>query len=182
MTKIKQLHSLNKEALLKFASDNLTFVGEGHGRVVYEFDQKSVLKIAKNEFGEDQNKKEALSCFEDMPVPRLIANSKDGNWIVVEKVNTTEQAAIDEYLEDAGLDDIEGLKSVIKAGMYDAWVSKDVRQHKRLQAFHDMLIEKNSWYRRFFKMLDSCDVDLDEVRYDNVGMLDGELVMLDVGM
>lgn len=182
MLSLKQLKSLNNEELLQVAKRDLKFVGQGRARDVYEFDESNVIKIAKNEFGFEQNEKESSSCSKNGPVPKIVSKADDYSWIIMQKAKLVSNNEIDEILEDMSLDDVEGLKAVLYAGMYDAWTAKDPRSHARSKVFHDRLIKNNKWYLRFFQMIDRCELDFDEIRYDNLGVIDGELVMLDVGM
>ena len=53
---LKELNNINSFAnRIKYADNNLTRIGGGSGRIVYELNDTKVLKLAKNQKGVAQN-------------------------------------------------------------------------------------------------------------------------------
>jgi hypothetical protein len=72
-----------------YARSHLKLIGKGSSRMVFEFNSKSVLKVAYNDAGLAQNKKE-ISVNSDpsasFAIARIHASDKNGLWVIVEAV------------------------------------------------------------------------------------------------
>jgi hypothetical protein len=93
----KNLKTLQEQ--LEYCSKTLSVVGEGGGRIVYDFDGTKVLKIAKASQGFAngimQNKKE-LKLYVKLhainAVPEIYNYDPKFKWILTEKVNVLSEA------------------------------------------------------------------------------------------
>ena len=70
---------------IKYCDNSLEYIGHGVGKRVYKLDDTSVLKLAYNRKGLDQNKTEILISKYDYPFLAKVYNcEKRGKWIVAE--------------------------------------------------------------------------------------------------
>lgn len=85
---LDSLVSISKK--VKYAKENLKKMGEGSSRIVFDYDDKSVLKLAKNSKGIAQNDSDGDYGKHRMypeVIPEIFDKDDDGNWILVRKAN-----------------------------------------------------------------------------------------------
>jgi hypothetical protein len=74
---------------IRYANENLTRIGSGSGRIVYDIDGTKVFKIAKNTKGVAQNEVEIESSSyytnKDIVAEVIESDEENGTWIVAEK-------------------------------------------------------------------------------------------------
>lgn len=73
---------------IRFADENLTRIGSGSGRIVYDIDGNKVLKLAKNPKGVAQNEVESsIGQYSDTQhvVAKVFETSNDDAWLIAEK-------------------------------------------------------------------------------------------------
>ena len=73
---------------IKYANENLTRIGSGSGRIVYDIDGQRVLKLAKNAKGVAQNEAEAgAGYYRDTQhiVTEIFDSAEDDSWLLSEK-------------------------------------------------------------------------------------------------
>lgn len=176
------LNKLSGDELLDRLKATLKVAGEGRSRIVFFLDDRRVLKVAINEWGFEQNESESR-CTKEGVTPKIYAKSKTYEWLISERVKIANQSDIDDKLNDLlGIDNLDELKSIIWAGSHEAWAAKDTVMHSSLSDLHDRMIKRSPWYKSLFDLIYECDTDLDEIRYDNVGLNSkGDIVVLDTG-
>ena len=88
---VNELKNINNfTARIKYVQSHLKRIGSGSARIVYEIDDKHVLKLARNKKGIAQNYVEAdwgLHNMYDNILPELIETDEDNLWLIVEKAN-----------------------------------------------------------------------------------------------
>jgi|GEM_PF-1368896 len=88
---VQELKKLNNfAARVRYVQTHLKKIGSGSARIVYEIDDKHVLKLAKNKKGIAQNSVEGdwgMHRMYDGILPDLIEKDDDDLWLIVEKAN-----------------------------------------------------------------------------------------------
>jgi len=88
---VNELKNINNfTARIKYVQSHLKRIGSGSARIVYEIDDKHVLKLARNKKGIAQNYVEAdwgLHRMYANILPELIETDEDNLWLIVEKAN-----------------------------------------------------------------------------------------------
>jgi len=88
---VNELKNINNfAARIRYVQSHLKRIGSGSARIVYEIDDKHVLKLARNKKGIAQNYVEAdwgLHRMYDNILPELIETDEDNLWLIVEKAN-----------------------------------------------------------------------------------------------
>ena len=82
---------------IKFASQYLTRIGSGSGRIVYDIDGQKVLKLARNPKGVAQNEMESnIGTYYDTRhiVTEIFEVADDETWIVSEKAKKVNEKRI----------------------------------------------------------------------------------------
>ena len=73
---------------------SMTYLGEGSGRIVYQFNDRLCLKIAKSDLGIWQNKSDKKILLQNLPCfSFLYAVSSDSSSLLVEKVVPCEESS-----------------------------------------------------------------------------------------
>ena len=90
---LNNLVSISKK--VKYAKEKLKKLGECSSRIVFDYDDKSVLKLAKNSKGIAQNDADGdygkHRMYPDV-IPEIFDTDDDGNWIIVRKANKITQS------------------------------------------------------------------------------------------
>ena len=88
---VNELKNINNfAARIRYVQSHLKRIGSGSARIVYEIDDKHVLKLAKNKKGIAQNYVESdwgLHRMYGNILPELIEIDEDNLWLIVEKAN-----------------------------------------------------------------------------------------------
>jgi len=88
---VQELKKINNfAARIRYVQIHLKKIGSGSARIVYEIDDKHVLKLAKNKKGIAQNSVEGdwgMHRMYDGILPDLIEKDDDDLWLIVEKAN-----------------------------------------------------------------------------------------------
>lgn len=82
---------------IKYADQNLTRIGSGSGRAVYDIDGTKVLKVAKNPKGIAQNEIEAPlgnDYYTKDIVTEVFDNAEDDSWLIAEKAKKVSESRI----------------------------------------------------------------------------------------
>jgi len=107
MTYVEFLENFLKEFLkiksfagrISYANANLTRIGSGSGRIVYDIDGEKVLKLAKNTKGIAQNEAESnVGRYPDAQdiVTEVFDEADDDTWIISEKAKKVNEKRIKE--------------------------------------------------------------------------------------
>jgi hypothetical protein len=81
-TILKNLDSLETfAARIKYAEKNLKHLSSGSSRIVYLTDDKTVVKLAKNERGEAQNKVESNPKMKSKYLNKILSKSSNNIWL-----------------------------------------------------------------------------------------------------
>jgi hypothetical protein len=94
---------------IKAANDNLTRIGSGSGRAVYDIDGEKVLKLALNAKGVAQNEAESnIGQYHDTQhiVTKVFETSNDDTWIISEKAKKVNEKRIKELTDIPSLNDL----------------------------------------------------------------------------
>lgn len=87
-------------AKIRFADANFTKLKAGSGRIAYDYSSDLVLKLAKNEKGQAQNRVEAdnflQTNYKDL-VANVVDSDPDDIWIVSEKASMANAAAFKSF-------------------------------------------------------------------------------------
>jgi hypothetical protein len=84
---------------IKSANENLTRIGSGSGRIVYDIDGEKVFKLAKNQKGTAQNEAEiniGTDYYTQSIVTKVYEYSEDYTWIIAEKAKKVSGKRIEE--------------------------------------------------------------------------------------
>jgi len=91
-TILKNIESLdNYNSRKEYAEKNLTHLSSGSSRIVYQADDNTIIKLAKNDKGLAQNKVEANPKMKSKYLNKIISHAKDFSWIqtyFLEKLTT----------------------------------------------------------------------------------------------
>ena len=94
---------------IRYANENLTRIGSGTGRIVFDIDGEKVLKLAKNPKGIAQNEAEAgAGYYHDTQhiVTEVFESADDNSWLVSEKANKVNEKRIKEVTGIPSLNDL----------------------------------------------------------------------------
>jgi len=81
-TVLKNLEKLETyQARTKYAEKNLKHLSSGSSRIVYETDNKTIIKMAKNDKGIAQNKAEANPKMKSKFLNEIISQAKNFSWL-----------------------------------------------------------------------------------------------------
>lgn len=69
------------QAKKRYAEKNLERLSSGSSRIVYLTPKKTVIKMAKNDRGIEQNKTEANPKMKSKYINKIISKAKDNSWI-----------------------------------------------------------------------------------------------------
>ena len=86
ISEFDSMMSLNERK--KYCEKHLKFLGEGSSRIVYEIDDYTVLKLAKNVKGIEQNRVEANPGFKHIDIlAKIFRADKMHTYIIMEKAD-----------------------------------------------------------------------------------------------
>jgi hypothetical protein len=182
-------------------------VGKGEQRVVFEVSNSSVLKVARNDNGKKDNQGESVNhlCSPGW-FPKVFEESKDGSWIVVEKipitlVSTKSDKLLDLTFEFFGMKE-EDARENLGQLMNLKWMLKHAAEWKKFRADPEGFVAKNhlerqgldatkvragyKWlfsHQKFVELLTAlakCGVGWRDIHANNYGFrADGHLVVFD---
>jgi len=158
---------------LFYCRTHLNELAKGSSRNVFDFGE-SVIKIAKNQKGIEQNKVEiSIGLIKPDCVPNLIKFSEDSSWSVFEKV---EPVTIEQFKTLANIS-ITRLYELLK-------YKKDKKRNKvDLDSKKEIEIENNKLLRELAKLIDDYDLSVgDMVRISSWGQKNGKVLLLDFGL
>jgi hypothetical protein len=173
----KELRSFKDR--LQYCNSRLKKLGAGTGRIAYQIDDGTVLKLAKNAKGVAQNEAEddsyVQNSYSDI-VPKIHDNDNEHLWIISDlakriskqrfkALTGIEFELFGKYIVDRGKE-YRGGKSVIDFP----------------QEIHDMMYE-NEFVHEVMDMLQSTSiVSGDFERISSFGEIDGRIVIVDLGL
>lgn len=91
---------------IKIADQNLTRIGSGSGRIVYDINDERVLKLARNPKGVAQNEEESnigQDYYTESIVTKVYEHADDDSWIIAEKAKKVTERRIKELTGIPGL-------------------------------------------------------------------------------
>ena len=105
LKEFNNIKSFNKK--INFANQNLTKIGNGSGRIVYDIDGTKVFKLAKNPKGIAQNAEETrIGSDYDHIVTKIFDWGDDDSWIITEKAKKVNENRIKELTGIPSLNDL----------------------------------------------------------------------------
>jgi len=94
---------------IDYANQNLTRIGSGSGRIVYDIDGTKVFKLAKNTKGVAQNAEEAsvnANGNNDFILTKIFEFADDDTWLIAEKAKKVTERRIKELTGIRSLNDL----------------------------------------------------------------------------
>jgi hypothetical protein len=194
---LEQLKTCPTPASAKqYLDSHLEKVGEGHFRITYGLDEKTVIKIIKPD-SEDimQNAQEARNsrCLPKRYVVQVLDKHPEFWWIVMERLQglSREQFVAEfekrigspvPYKPDGRGYDLEQKESKIMMAIEFGAEPAYANVQGERKTLNDQWLQ-NKWYAGLIAALRKCQVQSDDFHYKNWGIRPGtgELVLLDLG-
>ena len=163
-------------AQVRYANEKLTRIAQGSARVIFEIDDETVLKLAKNAKGIAQNEVER-SLSNDYMVPEdIIAKVSEEDerdrWVVMERAKKIGKVRFRQLMD--GVDIADFYHYVINAiGPQAFRVEPDVEEK----------LDENEFTQDIIEMIQNFDLEPgDFQRPSSFGEIDGRLVLTDYGL
>lgn len=150
--------------------------GEGSGRAVFDWDENTVAKIAKNEEGQLQNKEEATPCPAIAALyPKVMGSDTNGNWMLIQKVRPLNDSTAEEFEDKFGM----SMKGMKQALLYTITNGQQGDERAATAAK-----QKSPMFNNFVKALKECDLQLsDFTKPDSWGISkDNKILLIDPGL
>lgn len=179
----------NKQAILSYLKPfKRPLIGTGEYRLVYDLGNGAVLKLAKDEGGQEANSREytTAQCLGETYAMKVMAIHPTALWLVAEKLKATiEDDIMDKLLELLSPNwdhvPIRWLPDVLAANSRNLDVPHTGKfKHGDI---HDGLYGKNQWYTGLMQGLVKCQAHSGDLALRNWGIRpsSGEPVILDLG-
>ncbi len=164
---------------VRYANSKLTRIAQGSARIIFEIDDKTVLKLAKNEKGIAQNEvEESLSndymVPEDIIAKVLEADEKD-RWLVMERAKKIGKVRFRQLMDGIDIEDF-----------YD-YIRMHTDNRPGIRREMDPGIEEklneNEFAQDLIEMIHNFDIEIGDFgRISSFGEIDGRLVITDYGL
>lgn len=158
---------------LFYCRNHLKEIAKGSSRVVFDFDS-SVIKVAKNQKGNEQNRTEIrIGLTKPDCVPNLISFDENFSWTVFEKVAPITK----EEFEQLSQTTLTKLHDVLK-------YKKDrIRKDIPIDYSKENQIRNNKLLNELASLIESYDLSVgDMVRISSWGRKGNQVVLLDFGL
>lgn len=143
-TILKNIDSLETySARKKYAESNLKHLSSGSSRLVYLTDDKTIIKLAKNDKGLAQNKAESNPKMKSKYLNEILSVSKDNNWI---EVSYLKKITTKEFEEMTGLN-FDDFGEAIRYGLKNVSGNTDKNKPKNFNK-----VEKSDIYKEFERL------------------------------
>lgn len=163
---------------VRYAGDKLRRIASGSARIIYEIDEYTVLKLAKNRKGIAQNKVEAdigtEDYFEDILARVLEADEKE-RWIVMERAKKISKGKFKSLMDGIDMRDFQYyLRKKTEFDRYDFFdVNPDAEEK----------LDENEFAQSLVELIENYDLHVGDFgRPSSFGEIKGRLVLTDYGL
>lgn len=171
LSNIEKLESY--AARIKYAEKNLKHLSSGSSRVVYQLQDGSILKLAKNDRGLAQNKVEGNSEMNSLYLNKLIKKAKNHAWINVPFLNKITEK---EFENLTGLNFKEFGKA-ISYGLKEVSGVEEVEPKNFKNISNSKIYKELDKLGKKFKLMPG-----DMARISSYGEKDGRPILIDAGL
>ena len=177
---LSQLNNIpNLQNKRDLAQKSLPYINKGETRIVYEFGEGKVLKLALFPAGieDNTNEVELFQCSGPKFLAEIFAHAPDFSWIVMEKVMVVPEDRL-----------IRKLKQLTGHQFRKAYEFGYVIHYGRdgwgeYAPLYKQLTETSEWFREFDNTVAHCKIGMNDLHENNLGIRydAGDLVVLDYG-
>ena len=133
-----------------YCEKDLKFLGEGSSRIVYDIDNYTVIKMAKNKKGIEQNRVEANPSFQNYDImAKIFQHDKQHTYLIMERAD---KATTEEFQDFTGLDIADFKKylgNLKKQGRGQKYDSDFVEKYEDKNTDNNFLEETKSCMKKF---------------------------------
>ena len=190
-TKISEIPKITSfEDINQFiVNKNLKYIGEGSTRIVYELNNLQVIKFPIAEENIEQNLVEAntYKCLGSKFAAQIFSYDSNGFWLIMEKVKPLSESEFKNKINNLlgfeleyhsiktkfNIDDFTELPFNME--LADALIPYNQPQKN----LHKILCEHSKWFREFNNKIVECKVHGKDLGYDNFGLRNNGLVLID---
>lgn len=167
-------HLETYSARKEYAEANLSHLSSGSSRIVYLTNDKTVIKLAKNDKGLAQNKAEANPEMKSKYTNKILSCAKNNAWIEVpylEKIHTSQ------FKKMTGLE-FNDFGDAIRYGLKDVSGNSDQEKPKNFEE-----VAKSDIYREVRDIGEKCKLMPGDIaRISSWGTKEGHPVLIDTGL
>ncbi len=165
---------------VRYANEKLKRIAQGSARVIFEIDDKTVLKLAKNKKGVAQNEVER-SLSNDYMIPeniiaKVLEEDKNDRWLIMERAKKISSGRFKQLMDGI---DILNFYFYIRnktdgTGRINFWnIEPEIEQK----------LDDNEFAQDIIEMSINFDLDVGDFgRPSSFGEIDGRLVITDYGL
>lgn len=167
-------------AQIKYANEKLKRIAQGSARIIFEIDDKTVLKLAKNAKGLAQNEVER-SLSNDYMVPediiaKVLEEDEKDRWIVMERAKKIGKARFRQLVDGVNIEDFYHYIETQTKG-------KSPYGHFNVSQEVSDILDENEFTQDLIEMVQNFDIETgDFQRPSSFGEIDGRLVITDYGL
>jgi len=165
---------------IRYANEKLRRIAQGSARIIFEIDDKNVLKLAKNAKGIAQNEVER-SLSNDYMVPKEIIaqvseSDENDRWIVMERAKKISTGRFKTLMDGVSLSDFYQYMKIhtdnrLGRGYWE--VSPEVEEK----------LNENEFAQDIIEMIQNFNLETGDFRRpSSFGEIDGRLVITDYGL
>jgi hypothetical protein len=178
---IQELESITEPRLI-MSYLNKTLGGTalgGQGRVVYNIDDKTIVKFAyDSDYQQNKVELENSLCLGEKYAVKVIHHHPKFYWLIEERLKLLSLEAFNkEILNRTGvkMDGVFDFPDAVQTEMHDK-ISKQAE-------IHNAEMKKSPWYLGLLRGLKKCTINSRDFHYANWGIRPstGELILLDLG-
>jgi hypothetical protein len=174
-TILKNLDELETyQARKKYAEKNLKHLSSGSSRIVYLSNEKTIIKLAKNDKGIAQNKAESNPKMKSKFINKIISKSKNNIWL---ETHYLDKISEKQFKKMTGID----FEDFGKAMRYALKNVSDNSENKKPSKFDE--ISKSEIFKELkrlgtqFKLMPG-----DLAKISSFGAKDGHPILIDAGL
>lgn len=174
-TILKNIEGLETyQARKKYAEKNLKHLSSGSSRIVYSSDDKTIIKLAKNDKGIAQNKAEGNPKMKSKFLNEIIKQAKNHSWI---ETHYLDKITVKDFKEMTDLD-FDDFGDSIRYGLKEVSGNTDKDKPKSFDK-----VAKSEIYKEMkrigekFKLMPG-----DLARISSWGTKDGRPILIDAGL
>lgn len=162
------------QARKKYAEKNLEHLSSGSSRIVYLSDNKTIIKMAKNDKGIAQNEAEANPKMKSKFLNKILSHAKNYSWI---EVCYLDKITVKDFQKMTGLD-FDDFGESIRYGLKNVSGNSDKQKPDNFEK-----VEKSEIYKEMkrigkeFKLMPG-----DLARISSWGTKDKRPVLIDAGL
>ena len=162
---------------VRYANERLQRIAQGSARVIFEIDDKTVLKLAKNQKGIAQNEVER-SLSNDYMVPeniiaKVLEEDEKDRWIVMERAKKIGKTRFKQLMDGI---DINNFYDYIQQ-------NTDWKIKRKIPEEISKKLNENEFAQNLIEMIQNFNLETgDFQRPSSFGEIDGRLVLTDYGL